>query len=1025
VRWYASVLGPGSTSGGIPAASETDVPSHRSSSDVSIDHAIGKVIAKNNQKKFAKMSEIEQNLLMWNVLNINYALGANISDLSMKFWDVDDRHAFDGAHVLLREGYSQVVRHMLAALEPKGDRFRLVLNFPIDKVEYARKSTTLPYPGNDKRGRTMVDLSDVCCVTSRNQDQSFKFDFLVSTLPLGVLKDSVESDTLPESSSAVSFQPSLPFTKRDSIVNVGFGLLNKVYLQFPNAFWRLSTVLPDGQILFGNASGVNPAHYMFYDIGKSLGSEDNAPAILMTLISGKEAVASEQMSDEALVNQVLRTLRVLFSDETVPEPVASKTTRWGGDEFSRGCYTFLPPGTSDQDFQILQSPINGNGDSLVLDGSETMRLFWAGEHTTSLHPSMAHGAMLSGIRAAREVISTLQFRHLEGQAGIDKLVPLAIFRKRNPGMTLQCNFCNLYGSRAREGSLLAFQRGARQVLAHNNCAENAPEVEVTDGKWKNVIKAVNRGKHIECTICGQAGATIGCTHPNCFKSYHFSCGEDTGWRFERDGKIFYCDMHRSRKRELDPSECDQVSLKFFRSRFPSARLMCQLCGVEGDNEQAGALLIFQQKDQHVLVHEKCARFTTVVETVEENEDDDDTFRNLLEAVSLAKFCKKCNAHGATIACSESACSNYFHYVCAEELGWNFDKKGKQFRCGCDSHCGSNTERKTQPDIDAATNGAGTQTAPEAHALEGTNSDALSRAIATFNGELAQGAFATSTDEPMAAPVVNDTQTLDSAAPALAPVTNGTQTPDPADCPAPVVNGALTQNSTALGANGAPPPDIAAPASPGTAAPNAPSPALDSSLFQHNLFCRGSNTVLNGDAKTGGSNSQPSNAEVNGLALPPPEQSATVARDTNADSSDDDAHSTDDESEVDEMLVSLCADASSWREEKVSVTVTRPSLSEPWNVSFCLIKGDPWNEMYGEQAVGAHEKISLCIDDSKNRPAELKDHDLVVSINGVRLGSPGATNLQEILSTLRGATSVDMDLARLVGSADDKGGHLAS
>jgi len=78
------VLGPGSSQDKAAAASSSDAPPHRSSSDVSIDHAMGKVIAKNNQKKFSKMTKIEQNLLMWNILNINYALGANISDLSMK-----------------------------------------------------------------------------------------------------------------------------------------------------------------------------------------------------------------------------------------------------------------------------------------------------------------------------------------------------------------------------------------------------------------------------------------------------------------------------------------------------------------------------------------------------------------------------------------------------------------------------------------------------------------------------------------------------------------------------------------------------------------------------------------------------------------------------------------------------------------------------------------------------------------------------------------------------------------------------
>ena len=701
MRWYASVLGPGSRSDKAAAGLATDAPPHRHSSDVSIDHAIGKAITKDKRREFAKLSEVEQSLLLWNTKNVEYALGANISDLSMKFWDSDDRHAFEGEHVLLKQGYSQVVCHMLDALTAKGDKFHLVKNFPVGKVEYARKSTALPYPDNENRSRKMVDLSDTCCVTSRSGDQSFKFDFVVSALPLGVLKDSIEADSPGDTS--VSFQPSLPFTKSDSIRNVGFGLLNKIYLQFPAPFWRMASVLPDGQILFGNASGVNPHHYMFFDMGKLLKTENSTPAILMTLISGKEAVESEQVSDEALVDDVLQTLRVLFSDQVVPEPLASKATRWGGDEFSRGCYTFLPPGTSDQDFQILQSPINGNGDSLVLEGSETMRLFWAGEHTTSLHPSMAHGALLSGIRAAKEVIATIKFRHLQSHASVDKLVPLAVFREKYPDSTLECSLCHLPGSRAREGSLLAFQKGSRQVLAHNNCAENSPEVEIFDGRWKNVIKAVNRGKQIECTLCGQTGATVGCTHLNCFRSYHFSCGEDTGWLFERDGKVFFCDIHRPKRIDADASECDRLSIRFYQSKNPSASLRCALCGVTGDDKQAGSLLAFQQRHRQIVIHQKCLEFTTTIETVEESDGGGNRYRNILEAISLSKPCSKCNLDGGTIVCSESGCNGHFHYVCAESMGWDFRKKGKHFRCA--THANTPTHARsdsgTQGELSAA------------------------------------------------------------------------------------------------------------------------------------------------------------------------------------------------------------------------------------------------------------------------------------------------------------------------------------
>jgi lysine-specific histone demethylase 1 len=164
-------------------------------------------------------------------------------------------------------------------------------------------------------------------------------------MPLGVLKESVARAGESEANDKVSFQPCLPFSKIDSITNVGFGLLDKVYVQFPTAFWRKSKEFDDeDQTLFGNASGLNPHHYMFFDVGKSIGTAERAPPILMSLISGKEAVACENMSDEELVKEVMDTLRLIFSTMVLPEPSAFKITRWGQDQYSRGSYTFLPPG---------------------------------------------------------------------------------------------------------------------------------------------------------------------------------------------------------------------------------------------------------------------------------------------------------------------------------------------------------------------------------------------------------------------------------------------------------------------------------------------------------------------------------------------------------------------------------------------------------------------------------------------------------------------------------------------------------
>jgi Flavin containing amine oxidoreductase/PHD-like zinc-binding domain len=572
-----------------------------------------------------------------------------------------------------------------------GDRFEVILNFPVGQVEYARKSTSTQY-GRDRFGRTenFVELSDACSVTSQDGNTVKYFDFLVCACPLGVLKESVQSQGQKQRNDILTFQPPLPFSKVDAISSVGFGLLDKLYLTFPDAFWRQEGIFKENDhCLFGNISGVNPHHYMFFDIGRCLGSGENALPILMSLVSGREAVACERLSDDELLAEVMATLRAIFSKDMVPEPKSFRFTRWGQDKYSRGSYTFLPPGTTEQDFHLLQSPINGNGDSLLLDGSEIMRLFFAGEHTTALHPSMAHGAMLSGIRAAKEVVSTVQFMFDEDK-DIDRIIPVALFRHNNPGTELKCSLCNKVGGRIREGSLIAFKRGARQVLVHNNCAEYSPEVEVIDSKWKHVIKAVNRGKLFNCAVCGESGATIGCQSANCFRVYHFSCSEDAGWRFDRDGKIFFCDLHRREAEDYTP-HCDRISMKVHLASFPGAALFCRLCKSPENHEGLGQLLAFQYDRRQACVHEECIKYTTICDTAEDEDSRmGHEYKNVFEAIDTSRKCTACELPGATARCATADCEKVFHILCAGKGGWNFETKGKRFRC--DQH------RKRRPDM---------------------------------------------------------------------------------------------------------------------------------------------------------------------------------------------------------------------------------------------------------------------------------------------------------------------------------------
>jgi hypothetical protein len=285
------------------------------------------------------------------------------------------------------------------------------------------------------------------------------------------------------------------------------------------------------------------------------------------------------------------------------------------------------------------------------------------------------------VRAAKEVVDSFSIAlSPDDNNNFDCLIPLAMFRYMNPKKPLLCSLCHQEGARIREGNLLAFKRGNRQILVHNNCAEFSPEVEVTEGRWRNVLAAVSRSRSIECCMCSKTGASIGCAHESCGRCFHFSCSEDTGWRFDYDGKEFFCDLHRIPR----PRDVTRISIKFYASKNRN-QLFCCLCSEGNNPEELGELLAFQRclqtNDEFLAVHENCARYTSIVDVGEDPSSRfDKDFRNIFTAMEHAQKCSGCEKFGATIACSNQSCSLCYHYRCAEATGWSFKKRGQQFCC---------------------------------------------------------------------------------------------------------------------------------------------------------------------------------------------------------------------------------------------------------------------------------------------------------------------------------------------------------
>ena len=76
----------------------------------------------------------------------------------------------------------------------------------------------------------------------------------------------------------------------------------------------------------------------------------------------------------------------------MPGAAAVAVTSWANDPYTGGAYTHIPPGADPADADLLGGPVGG-------------RLLFAGEHTQSARLAYADGALTSGIREAKRLLS--------------------------------------------------------------------------------------------------------------------------------------------------------------------------------------------------------------------------------------------------------------------------------------------------------------------------------------------------------------------------------------------------------------------------------------------------------------------------------------------------------------------------------------------------------------------------------------------------------------------------------------------
>ncbi len=258
--------------------------------------------------------------------------GADPDDLSLWEWDQDEE--FGGEDVIFPQGYRQITDGLAKGLD----------------IRLGVKVTAVSYGADGVEVETSSGV--------------FVAEKAVVTFPLGVLKQ-----------AGVRFNPPLPAAKQSAIQNLAMGVLNKVYLKFPETFWD---------------EEVESIGYLGERVGEWCDWLSFVPyaglPLLMAFHGGAKGFALEELSDDEIIAGAMKTLRVMFGGD-IPDPEGFLITRWGKDPFAFGAYSHIPPFASGEDYEALAEPVNDV-------------LFFAGEATHREYPATTHGAYLSGIAAA-------------------------------------------------------------------------------------------------------------------------------------------------------------------------------------------------------------------------------------------------------------------------------------------------------------------------------------------------------------------------------------------------------------------------------------------------------------------------------------------------------------------------------------------------------------------------------------------------------------------------------------------------
>jgi len=276
----------------------------------------------------------------------------------------DASHPIDGERAFrLRHGYDGITSWLQRETETSGGRIKL--QAPVRELKWQSKA---------------VEVRLVC-------GDLYPATVALITVPLSVL----QLETIQE--GAIGFDPALPDWKLRAIRGLEMGVALRVALHFKNSFWERLTLPGTGEHGLKNLGFI---HYPDGELPTWWTTLPEHRAILVGWAGGPDAKRLSSATEDEIVNKAVRSLSQIFGvDESELRGLITKTYfhNWHKDEHTRGGYSYVPVNGLEHQLNLAK-PVNGT-------------LFFGGEATSLGNVGTVHGAIQSGERAAREILTAL------------------------------------------------------------------------------------------------------------------------------------------------------------------------------------------------------------------------------------------------------------------------------------------------------------------------------------------------------------------------------------------------------------------------------------------------------------------------------------------------------------------------------------------------------------------------------------------------------------------------------------------